>query len=104
MPAQSTRPKQFQAIEPRTATATSSATKPAPCETTVTPNAGSRFVSEPPAKSAVPQTIDEPSARMSASAPRSVQALDQHCHALAATHAHRLEADRPVHRLEVVQE
>jgi hypothetical protein len=41
---------------------------PAACETTVTANVGSRFVSEPPAKSAAPQTSDEPSARKSARA------------------------------------
>src|SRR5471032_1769199 len=89
---------------PRSATATSSATKPAACETIVTPNVGSRLVSEPPAKSAAPQTSDEPSARTSASPPRSAQALDEHCHALPAPDAHRLQADRPVHRLEVVQQ
>src|SRR5207248_6343388 len=85
----------------------SNATNPAPCEPTVTANAGSRFVSEPPAKSAEPHTRDEPSARTSAtrlSGPALVQPLDEHGHALAAADAHRLEPDRAVHRLEVVEQ
>src|SRR6188472_3795034 len=42
-------------------------------------------------------------ARALTSAP-SVQALDEHRHALAAADAHRLEADRPVERLQVVEQ
>src|SRR5215208_441548 len=89
----------------------------------VTAKTGSRRVSEPPAKSATPQTSDEASASVSAPTPislagaeaaaatpappaalRLVQALDDHRHALAAADAHRLEADRLVERLEIVEE
>src|SRR3954452_21675063 len=89
---------------PRNATAPSSATNPADCETIVTPNVGNRRVSEPPAKSAQPQTTDEPRARINARAPRSVQTFDEHGHSLAPADAHRLEPDRPVERLEIVQQ
>src|SRR4051794_1315443 len=87
------------------ATATTSARKPAPCDTTVTANAGRRFVSDPPAKSAVPQTSDDPSARASARTfSGSADALDEHRHALPAADAHRLEADGAVERLEIVEQ
>src|SRR5712691_12698750 len=92
-------------MSPRTPTATSSTTKPAACETTVTASTGRRRVSDPPAKSAQPQTTDDPRARTRASAPRALgQPLDEHCHSLAAADAHRLEADCSVERLEIVQQ
>src|SRR5690348_15452274 len=89
---------------PRTTSATRSATKPAACEMTVTARTGSRRVSEPPPKSAQPHTTEDPRARRSENAPRLVQPLDKHGHSLPAADAHRLEPDRPVHRLEIVQE
>src|SRR4051812_33122503 len=90
---------------PRNATAATSTTNPAACETSVTANTGSRFVSVPPAKSAQPQATDDPSARKRARAPRALaQALDEHRHALPAADAHRLEADRAIHRLEDVEQ
>src|SRR4051794_17817655 len=87
---------------PRTPIATSRSAKPAACETRVTANAGSRRVSKPPAKSAAPHVTEEPSA--SASARKLSSALDEHGHALATADAHRLETDRAIHRLEVVQQ
>src|SRR4051794_41164044 len=68
MPASSPSVNPFPSTCARTASATSSGTKPAACEPTVTENAGSRRVSRPPEKSAAPQTTDDASARTSASA------------------------------------
>ena len=52
---------------PVAAVATASSTSPASCETTSTGASVSRRVYTPPRKSAVPQTMLEPSARATAS-------------------------------------
>src|SRR5436305_9188083 len=104
MPERSPSANERPPTSPRTPTATSSTTKPADCETRVTANVGRRRVSEPPEKSATPQTTDEPRASASASAFRSVQTLDEHRHSLPAADAHRLQPDRAVHRLQVVEQ